>query len=174
MQCAQAPVLATHAASSPVSTRCHSSRARAPASSSAIATQAHRPSRAEKVSQRFALRAAVLRLATGSWLLPLARQRALVQAVPGSNQFKRERVSLLVAVAGSVEVVARSAGALGRQRLPCKGSPARRGVHMQTQSSALQVPSQAGSRRGQAQSHPNPSVKRTCPGVPWHAAYLKR
>ena len=27
---------------------------------------------------------------------------------------------------------------------------------------------------GTAKSAPNPSVKRTCPGVPWHAAYLKR
>jgi hypothetical protein len=175
MQCTQAPVLATHAASSPVSTRCHSLRARAPVASSAIATRARVPSRAVRVSQWFALRAAVLRLANGSWLLPLARQRAWVQSVPGSAQFRREPLSLAVAAVGSVEAVASNAGAaLAGHRLPCTRSAARRGAHMETQLSALQVQAQAGSRRGQAQSHPNPSVKRTCPGVPWHAAYLKR
>ena len=174
MQDAQAPILATHSGALPACAQWHFLRVRAPVGSSAIATQARVPRRAEKVSQRFALRAAVLRLANGWWLLPLARQRASVQAVPCSKQFSRERLSLALAVVGSVKVVARSAWALGRHRLPCTRSAVRRGVHMQTPVSALQVQSQSGSRWGQGQSQPNPSVKRTAPGVPWSAAYLKR
>ena len=160
MQCAQAPELATRAGALPAGRR-SSLRAQAPVASSAIATQAGVPSRAEKVSQRLALRAAVLRLANGSWLLPLARQRASVQAVPCSNQFRRERLSFAPAVVGSVEVAASNARALGRHRLPCERSAVRRGVHMQTPFSALQVQSQAGFRCGQGQSQPNPSLKRT-------------
>ena len=161
MQGAQAPILATHSGALPACAQWHFLRGRARVALPAIATQAHGSSRAVKVSQRFALRAAVLRLANGLWLLPLARQQTSVQAVPSSNQFKRERLSLAVAVVGSVKVVARSAWALGRQRLPCTRSAARRGVHMQTPVSALQVLSQASSRRGQSQSQPNPSLKRT-------------
>ena len=163
MQCAQVPTLVARVSALPsarTGIHCvlgHSWHGQ----QSRCALRASRPSRASKVSQRFALRAAVLRLANGSWLLPLARQRASVQAVPGSNQVRRERLSLAVAVVGSVKVVARSAWALGRHRLPCKRSAVRRGVHMRTQGSALQVQSQAWSRRGQSQSQPNPSLKRT-------------
>ena len=174
MQCAQAPFLFTRAGAVPICTQWQFLRGRAPVASPAIATQARVPSRAEKVSQGFALRAAVLRLANGLWLLPLARQRASVQAVLGSNQFKRERLSLALAGVGRVEVAARSIRALGRHQWPCTRSAVQTGVHPQTPVGALQVQSQVGSRWGQGQSQPNPSVKRTAPGVPGSAAYLKR
>ena len=111
--------------------------------------------RGSNLGQWFALRAAVLRLAIGLWLLPPGRQPASVKAVPGSANpgpaLGRRRCAVQREVSAAGLGTRASIGYCPLSNL--------NGAHMQFQAKVLQA--QQSYRQGQRQSQPNHSFKRT-------------